>query len=540
MAGATLLSDAVASTLGPSGRNVVIQGHPNRPPHVTKDGVTVARSIMSNDPLERAAIMLIRQVANKTAEAAGDGTTTATVLAKAILDEGVALVENGANAVQLQRGISHGAKLIIEQLRQMSTPVSSEQDLMRIATISANSDTEIGAVICEAIERVTASGLITIEEANDVSTKVITHKGYAVDSGYLDPVFSVLKGEMRQKISYQDAAVIVTDQSISRLTALVPVLDTILNEGRPIVMFVANMMDEALRMLVENHLSGAARILVVRVVGLGDDVANTFTDIAALVGGKVLSANLHSLPPDELKKAVGRARSIEASRDRTIICPMTGENTPDALINRVAFLQAQSTNGESEWSKGAACERLQKLSSRVAVVQVGGVSETVIKEKMDRFDDALHATRAASETGIIPGGGISLIRAAANVIIPTDPLSVQSTHEDFLTGVRLIVRAASAPFLQIASNAGTGSPEAIDMLTDISRREVGLASNDFAPLRYDLAGTNGVDFMTGSVVNMLETGIIDPVKVTETAVHCAAEIAGLLITTEFLMAPIPD
>lgn len=512
--GVEQLAAAVKATLGPAGRNVILDkkfGSPN----VTKDGVTVAKEIELENPYENMGAQLIREVSSKTNDVAGDGTTTATVLAEAIYKEGLRNVTAGANPISLQRGILKGAEAIVKQLAEISKPVSDSKEIAQVATVSANWDAEIGDIIAEAMDKVGKDGTITVEEAKGIETTLDVVEGMQFDKGYLSPYFVTNPDNM--ECSLENALILIHEKKISNLKDMLPLLEKAAKTGRPLLIIAEDVEGEALATLVVNKLRGTLNIAAVKAPGFGDRRKAMLEDIAILTGGKVITEDLgiklESVEIDDL----GSAKRIVISKDDTTI--VEGEGGSEAITGRVGQIRRQIEETSSDYDREKLQERLAKLAGGVAVMHVGAATETEMKEKKDRVEDALHATRAAVEEGIVPGGGTALIRAFTKCS-ESDCCDL-AANEDEKTGMGIVARAIEAPLRQLAANAGREGALIVDKVKDAD-------------------GNIGYNVATDEYVDLIEAGVVDPTKVTRSALQHAASIAGLLLTTECLITDIPE
>lgn len=508
--GVNKLADTVKVTLGPKGRNVVIEksfGSPN----ITKDGVTVAKEIELQDKLENTGAQMVREVASKTADVAGDGTTTATVLAQAIFREGNKYVTAGANPMELKKGIEKAVEAVVAYIKKSAKPVSGKKEIQQIATVSANSDEEIGAQIAQAMERVGRDGVITVEEAKGIQSELEIVEGMQFDRGYLSPYF--VTNSEKMLIELEHPYILICDKKISTMKSLVPILEQVAKTGSTLLIIAEDVEGEALATLVVNKIRGALNVAAVKAPGFGDRRKAMLEDIAILTGGKMiaedLGLNLENLTMHDL----GRASKVVVDKDNTII--VNGAGQKDAIAGRVAQIRIQVTNTASDYDKEKLQERLAKLSGGVAVIKVGAATETEMKEKKDRIEDALHATRAAVEEGIVAGGGVALLRAQKAI----DELVLSG---DQIMGAQIVRRALEEPVRIISSNAGFESSVIV---------------ND---IRTKSPDSFGFDAKAGEFVDMIEKGIIDPAKVTRTALQNAASISGLMLTTEAMVADLPE
>jgi chaperonin GroEL len=508
--GVQKLSRAVKATLGPRGRNVVLDKKFGSPT-ITKDGVTVAKEIELQDPFENMGAQMVREVASKTSDVAGDGTTTATVLAEAIYREGLKNVTAGANPTTLKRGIDAAVVRITEALRKQSKTVKDSGEIAQVATISANGDDSIGKIIAEAMDKVGKDGTITVEEAKSIETSLDVVEGMQFDKGYLSPYF-VTNAETMETI-LEDAYVLLFEKKISSLQDLLPLLQTVAKSGRPLLIIAEEVEGEALATLVVNKLRGTLQIAAVKSPGFGDRRKAMMEDIAVLTGGKFISEDLGLKLEGVQVSDLGRAKHIVIDKDNTTIVEGAGK-TAD-IQGRISQIRRQIEETTSDYDREKLQERLAKLAGGVAVINVGAATETEMKEKKARVEDALHATRAAVEEGIVAGGGVALIRAQASL----DDLKLTG---DEAIGVEIVRRSCEAPLRQIVDNAG--GREGSVVVSEVKK----------------LKGNNGYDAASGEYKDLVKAGIIDPTKVTRFALQNAASIAGLLLTTECMITEIPE
>ena len=507
--GVTKLADAVKVTMGPRGRNVLIQKSFGAP-HITKDGVSVAREIELVDALENMGAQLVKEVASNTADEAGDGTTTATVLAHSIFKEGLRNITAGANPIEVKRGMDKASNAIIEELKKISKEVKDKKEIAQVATISANSDETIGNLIAEAMEKVGKDGVITVEEAKGINDDLEVVEGMQFDRGYLSPYFVTNTEKMTCEL--ENPLLLITDAKITSLKDLVPVLEQIQQSGRPLLIISDDLEGEALATLVLNRLKGVLNIAAVKAPGFGDRKKEMLKDIAILTGGTVITEEL-GLSLDKATLAeLGQAARVVIDKDNTVIVDGKGEASD--VEARVSEIRIQTENTTSEYDKEKLQERLAKLSGGVAVIKVGAATETEMKEKKDRVDDALSATKAAVDEGIVIGGGAALIKASQAV-----DLDLQN---DEAVGAEIILRAVYAPMKQIAQNAGFDAGVVADKIAN---------AND-ANLGFNAA--------TGEYVDMIEAGIIDPLKVARVALQNATSVSSLLLTTEATVSDIKE
>lgn len=502
LTGVTTLSNAVKVTLGPKGRNVLIE-RANGVPVVTKDGVTVAKEISLKDPFENMGAQMVREVASRTANAAGDGTTTATVLAEAIYREGIKYVAAGANPVYLKRGIDKGIAAAVEHLNSLSKPVNGMDDIRQIATVSANWDTEIGNIITDAMKRVGSNGTITVDEGSGLETTLSVVDGMQFDRGYLSPFF--VTNEASNDATFDNALVLLCDKKINNLSELLPVAQLIAKKKQPIVIIAEDVEGEALAALVVNKLRGVLNIAAVKTPGFGDRRREMLKDIAVLTGGSIVTGDVLRLENVTLQD-LGQASKITITNETTTI--VGGKGAPQAIEDRINLIKDQISKSTTDFDRGQLQNRLAKLAGGIAVINVGAQTEPEMKEKKDRVDDALHATRAAVEEGILPGGGHALL-CCKNVI-------AKVAHEltgDEALGARIVEMAIEAPIRQLCKNAGVeGSVVVLNVTSD-----------------------KGYNVATGQYVNLVNDGVIDPTKVTRCALQNAGSAAGMLLTTECLI-----
>ncbi len=510
--GVDTLANAVKVTLGPKGRNVVIEKKFGAPA-VTKDGVTVAKEIELEDPIENMGAQMVKEVASKTAEIAGDGTTTATVLAQAIISEGLKMVAAGANPMDLKRGIDKAVSLIVENLRSQSQTVGNDaKKIQQVATISANNDETIGKLIAEAFVKVGKEGVITVEEAKGTDTTVDIVEGMQFDRGYVSPYF--VTNSEKMSVELQNPYILIFDKKISIMKDILHILEKVAQSGRPLLIIAEDLEGEALATLVVNKLRGTLKVAAVKAPGFGDRRKEMMTDIAILTAGTVVSEELgHKLDGVELV-TLGQAASVTIDKDNTTI--VGGKGAKKDITARVNQIKAQVENTTSEYDKEKLQERLAKLAGGVAVLYVGATTELEMKEKKDRMDDALHATRAAVEEGIVPGGGVAYIRA----LVALDP-KVKGQIADETTGMAIVRRAIEEPLRIITANAGVDGSIVVEAIKN--------GKGDFG---YN-ARTEQYE------TSMFKAGIIDPTKVTRVALENAASIAGMLLTTECVIADKP-
>jgi chaperonin GroEL len=507
--GVNLLADAVTVTLGPKGRNVVLDksfGAPN----VTKDGVTVAKEIELEDKFENMGAQMVKEVASKTSDVAGDGTTTATVLARQIFAEGVKMVVAGHDPMSLKRGIDKAVAAVIEELKNLSKPTKDPKEIAQVGTIAANNDPTIGDVIAEAMNKVGKEGVITVEEAKGLETTLEVVEGMQFDRGYLSPYF--VTDPERMECVLQDAYILLNEKKISTMKDLLPILEQIAKTGRPFLIVAEDLEGEALATLVVNKIRGILHCAAVKAPGFGDRRKAMLEDIAILTGGKLIAEELGIKLENVTLQDLGRAKRIVIDKDNTTIVDGAGKKSD--LEGRIKQIRAQTEETTSDYDREKLQERLAKLVGGVAVINVGAATEVEMKEKKARVEDALHATRAAVEEGIVPGGGVALLRAAAAL----DKLKV---HDDERGGINIIKRVLEEPLRRIAINAGVEGAIALQKVKESK-------------------GAFGFNAATEEYEDLMKAGIIDPTKVVRTALQNAASIAGLMLTTEAMVAEKPE
>jgi len=501
--GVDQLAQAVKVTLGPKGRNVVIDRKFGAPT-VTKDGVTVAKEVELSDPIENMGAQMVKEVATKTSDLAGDGTTTATVLAQAIFREGLKNVTAGANPMAIKRGIDKAVEQVIAELKTISTPTKGKKEIAQVGTISANNDEEIGNLIADAMEKVGKDGVITVEEARGLETTLETVEGMQFDRGYLSPYF--VTDPERMEAVLEDAMVLIHDKKVSSMKDLLPILEKVAQMGRPLLIIAEDVEGEALATLVVNKLRGTLRVCAVKAPGFGDRRKAMLQDIAVLTGGEVISEETGFKLENADMKMLGRAKRIVVDKDNTTI--VDGAGDAGKIKGRIDEIRVSVDKSTSDYDREKLQERLAKLSGGVAVIHVGAATETEMKEKKARVEDALHATRAAVEEGIVPGGGVALLRIQSKI------RDYKVNDPDEQIGVGIIVRALEEPIRQIAENAGNEGSIVVDKV------------------RSNEGVTFGFNARTEQYEDLVEAGVIDPTKVTRTALQNAASIASLLLTTE--------
>jgi chaperonin GroEL len=504
------LAKAVKATLGPSGRNVILDKKFGSPT-ITKDGVTVAKEIELEDPYENMGAQLVREVASKTSDVAGDGTTTATILAESIYREGLRNVTAGANPTSLQRGIMKGVDAIVEDLKKLSKKVSDRTEIAQVATVSANWDKTIGEIIADAMDKVGKDGTITVEEAKSIETTLDVVEGMQFDKGYLSPYF-VTNAEAMEAI-LENAYILIYEKKISSLKDLLPLLEKVAKAGRPLLIISEDVEGEALATLVVNKLRGTLQVCAVKAPGFGDRRKAMLEDIAVLTGGRLISEDL-GIKLENIKiEELGKAKRVTIDKENTTI--VEGEGKKSDIQGRVAQIRRQIEETTSDYDREKLQERLAKLAGGVAVINVGAATETEMKEKKARVEDALHATRAAVEEGIVPGGGVALLRAQKALD------NIKGLEGDEKVGVAIVRRAIEEPTRQLADNAGR---EGALVVEEVKKRK----------------GNEGYDVANDEYTDLVKAGIVDPTKVTRSALQNAASIAGLLLTTEALVTEIPE
>jgi chaperonin GroEL len=508
--GVEKLAKAVKATLGPSGRNVILDKKYGSPT-ITKDGVTVAKEIELEDPYENMGAQLVREVASKTSDVAGDGTTTATILAESIYREGLRNVTAGANPTSLQRGIMKGVDAIVEDLKKLSKKVSDRTEIAQVATVSANWDKTIGEIIADAMDKVGKDGTITVEEAKSIETTLEVVEGMQFDKGYLSPYF-VTNAEAMEAV-LENAYILIYEKKISSLKDLLPLLEKVAKAGRPLLIISEDVEGEALATLVVNKLRGTLQVCAVKAPGFGDRRKAMLEDIAVLTGGRLISEDLGIKLENIKLEDLGRTKRVTIDKENTTI--VEGEGKKADIQGRVAQIRRQIEETTSDYDREKLQERLAKLAGGVAVVNVGAATETEMKEKKARVEDALHATRAAVEEGIVPGGGVAYLRTQKTLD------NIKDLEPDEKVGVAIVRRAIEEPTRQLANNAGR---EGALVVEEVKKRK----------------GNEGYDVSADEYTDLVKAGIVDPTKVTRTALQNAASIAGLLLTTEALVTEIPE
>ena len=508
--GVDVLANAVKVTLGPKGRNVVLEKSYGAP-RITKDGVTVAKEIELEDKFENMGAQMVREVASKTSDTAGDGTTTATLLAQAIVKEGAKSVAAGANPMDLKRGVDMAVAAVLDELKSKAKKVTSSEEIAQVGTISANGDREIGAMIAKAMQKVGNDGVITVEEAKSFDTELEVVEGMQFDRGYISPYFITDADKMR--VELESPSILICEKKLSNMQSLLPLLETVVQAGKPILIIAEDVEGEALATLVVNKLRGGLKVAAVKAPGFGDRRKAMLQDIAVLTGGQVISEDLGIKLENVTLDMLGRAKKVSITKDDTTIVAGAGKKAD--IEARVAQIKQQIEDTTSDYDKEKLQERLAKLAGGVAVIKVGGVTEMEVKEKKDRVDDALNATRAAVEEGILPGGGVALIRTQG-VLDKLKP-----ANDDQRVGINIVRKALQAPARQIAENAGEDGAVVAGKIMEKAEYAFG----------YNAA--------TGEYGNLVKQGVIDPAKVVRTALQDAASVAGLLITTEAMVAEKP-
>ena len=507
--GVEKLSKAVKATLGPAGRNVVLDKKFGSPT-ITKDGVTVAKEIELEDPYENIGAQLVREVASKTSDIAGDGTTTATVLAESIYREGLKNVTAGANPTELKRGIDRAVEAIVEELSSISKKVKDKEDIRQVATVSANWDKTIGEIIADALDKVGKDGTVTVEEAKSIETSLEVVEGMQFDKGYLSPYF--VTNQEDQEAVLENAYLLVHEKKISSLKDMLPLLEKVAKSGKPLLVIAEEVEGEALATLVVNKLRGTLQVCAVKAPGFGDRRKAMLEDIAVLTGGKMLSEDLGIKLENVTLEDLGRAKRVVVDKENTTVIEGAGKSSD--IQGRVSQIKKQIEETTSDYDKEKLQERLAKLAGGVAVINVGAATETEMKEKKARVEDALHATRAAVEEGIVPGGGVALIRGQKAI----EGLKLKG---DQAIGAEIIRRAVEQPLRTLADNAGV---EGSIVVQEVKSRK----------------GAEGYNVATGEYVDLLKAGVVDPTKVTRSALHNASSIAGLLLTTEAVVTELPE
>jgi chaperonin GroEL len=508
--GVDILNNAVRVTLGPKGRNVVLDKSFGAP-RITKDGVTVAKEIELEDKFENMGAQMVREVAQKTNDTAGDGTTTATVLAAAIVKEGAKSVAAGMNPMDLKRGIDIAVNAVVKDIGKRAKTVSSSGEVAQVGTISSNGDATIGKMIAQAMQKVGNEGVITVEEAKAMDTEVEIVEGMQFDRGYISPYFVTNAEKMLAEL--EDAYILLHEKKLSGLQSMLPVLEAVVQSGKPLVIVAEDVEGEAIATLVVNKLRGGLKVAAVKAPGFGDRRKAMLEDIAVLTGGQLISEDLGIKLENVTLQMLGRAKKVIIEKEKTTI--VSGAGKKAEIEARVGQIKAQIEETTSDYDKEKLQERLAKLAGGVAVIRVGGATEVEVKEKKDRVEDALNATRAAVEEGIVPGGGVALLRAKKAVG------RIHNENSDVQAGINIVLKALESPIRQIAENAGVEGSIVVGKIVD------------------ENSETYGFDAQTEKYVDMIKAGIVDPAKVVRTALQDAGSVAGLLVTTEAMVAELP-
>jgi chaperonin GroEL len=508
--GVDILNNAVKATLGPKGRNVVLDKSYGAP-RITKDGVTVAKEIELEDKFENMGAQMVREVASKTSDRAGDGTTTATVLTASIIKEGLKLVAAGMNPMDLKRGIDIAAAAVVKDIERRAKKVQTSEEIAQVGTISANGDKAVGKMIADAMKKVGNEGVITVEEAKTAETELDVVEGMQFDRGYLSPYFITNAEKMVAEL--EDAYILIHEKKLSSLQPLLPILESIVQAGKPLLIVAEDIEGEALATLVVNKLRGGLKVAAVKAPGFGDRRKAMLEDIAVLTAGTMIAEDLGIKLENVTLQMLGKAKRVLIEKENTTI--IEGAGKKQDIEGRIAQIKAQIEETTSDYDKEKLQERLAKLAGGVAVIRVGGSTEVEVKEKKDRVDDAMHATKAAVEEGIVPGGGVALLRAKAAIG------KLSGENADIQAGINIVLRALEAPIRQIAENAGVEGSIVVGKVLE------------------NKSQTFGFDAQTEQYVDMLSAGIVDPAKVVRVALQDAASIAGLMITTEAMVAEAP-
>ena len=507
--GVNILANAVKVTLGPKGRNVIISKSYGSP-HITKDGVTVAKEIELKDALQNMGAQMVKEVASKTADDAGDGTTTATVLAQAIVREGAKSVAAGMNPMDLKRGIDKATAAVVAELKNISVPCDTTASIEQVGTISANSDNEIGKIIADAMEKVGREGVITVEDGKSLAMELEVVEGMQFDRGYLSPYF-INQGD-KQEVHLDEPYILIYEKKISSIKEILPVLEQVAKAGRPLFIIAEDLEGEALATLVVNNMRGTIKVAAVKAPGFGDRRKEMLKDIAVLTGGEVISEEVGMKLEDTKLEQLGQCGRVEISKDNTIV--IDGQGLAEDINTRVATIKTQIDNATSDYDKEKLQERLAKLSGGVAVIKVGAATEVEMKEKKDRVDDALHATKAAVEEGIVAGGGVALVRAKSVIE------NLLGDNADQNAGIAIVLRAIEEPLRQIVTNAGAEASVVVNKIIEGQ-------------------GNYGFNAANDTYGDMVEMGVVDPTKVTRCALQNAAGVAGLLLTTDCAINELP-
>jgi chaperonin GroEL len=507
--GVNILANAVKVTLGPKGRNVIISKSYGSP-HITKDGVTVAKEIELKDALQNMGAQMVKEVASKTADDAGDGTTTATVLAQAIVREGAKSVAAGMNPMDLKRGIDKATAAVVAELKNISVPCDTTASIEQVGTISANSDNEIGKIIADAMEKVGREGVITVEDGKSLAMELEVVEGMQFDRGYLSPYF-INQGD-KQEVHLDEPYILIYEKKISSIKEILPVLEQVAKAGKPLFIIAEDLEGEALATLVVNNMRGTIKVAAVKAPGFGDRRKDMLKDIATLTGGQVVSEDLGMKLEDTKLEQLGQCGRVEISKDNTIV--IDGRGLAEDITARVTTIRTQIESATSDYDKEKLQERVAKLAGGVAVIKVGAATEVEMKEKKDRVDDALHATKAAVEEGIVAGGGVALVRAKSSIV------NLKGDNADQDAGIAIVLRSIEEPLRQIVQNAGV---EASVVVNEIIKG----------------SGNYGFNAANDTYGDMLAMGVVDPTKVTRCALQNAAGVAGLLLTTDCAINELP-
>jgi chaperonin GroEL len=507
--GVNILADAVKVTLGPKGRNVVIDRSFGAP-IITKDGVTVAKEIELKDKFENMGAQMVKEVASKTADVAGDGTTTATVLAQAIVQEGMKYVAAGMNPMDLKRGIDKAVAAVVDELKKLSKPITTSKEIAQVGAISANADESIGEIIADAMDKVGKEGVITVEDGKSLENELDVVEGMQFDRGYLSPYF--INNPDKQVAQLQDPLILIHDKKISSIRDLLPVLEEVAKAGKPLLIIAEDVEGEALATLVVNAMRGVLKVAAVKAPGFGDRRKAMLEDIAILTGGTVISEETGKQLEKTTLADLGQAKRVEVHKENTVIIDGAGDKAK--IDGRVKAIRAQIEEATSDYDREKLQERVAKLAGGVAVIKVGAATEVEMKEKKDRVDDALHATRAAVEEGIVPGGGVALLRASKAVS------ALKGDNHDQDAGIKIVLRALQEPLRQIVANCGEEPSVVVNKVLEGS-------------------GNFGYNAATGAYGDLVEMGVLDPTKVTRSALQNAASVAGLILTTDATIAEAP-
>ena len=510
LAGVNVLADAVRVTLGPKGRNVVLDKSFGAPT-VTKDGVSVAKEIELKDKFENMGVQMLKEVASKTSDVAGDGTTTATVLAHSMLREGLKAVAAGMNPMDLKRGIDKAVIEAVNSLQSLSKPCSDEKEIAQVGTVSANADENIGNIIADAMQTVGKEGVITVEEGSTLENELDIVEGMQFDRGYMSPYF--INNQDSMSVELENPLILIHDKKISNIRDLLPLLEAVAKSGRPLFVIAEDIEGEALATLVVNNIRGIVKVCAVKAPGFGDRRKAMLQDIAILTAGEVISEEVGMSLEGASLENLGSAKRIQVSKENTTV--IDGAGNKEAITGRVNQIRAQIEEATSDYDREKMQERVAKLAGGVAVIKVGAATEVEMKEKKARVEDALHATRAAVEEGVVPGGGVAMVRAVSSVS------KLKGNNDDQNVGIRIVLRALEEPLRQIVANAGDDSSVVLNKVMEST-------------------GNYGYDAANGQYGDMIELGILDPTKVARAALQNAASIAGLMITTEAMVAEIPE